>query len=74
MMISGGPKVVNDKLVITCFTGWLNNLNIFLAYASINKTMIGSLDLVLGEEERLVENIGSLRKSSLQRKMKGMRT
>jgi hypothetical protein len=74
MMISGGPKVVNDKLVITCCTGRLNNLNNFLAYASINKTMIGSLDVFLQKEYGLVEKIGSLRKRSLWRKMKGIRT
>jgi hypothetical protein len=36
--------------------------------------VIGSLDGVLGEEDGLVEKIGSLRKSSLWRKMKGMQT
>jgi hypothetical protein len=36
--------------------------------------MIGSLEGVLVKEGRLVEKRGSLRKSDLKRKMKGIRT
>jgi hypothetical protein len=36
--------------------------------------MIGSLDVFLRKEDGLVEKIGSLRKSELQIKMKGIQT